>query len=318
MAVKFSLNLGDQKKKRFVKTSAIEDGLNMSGSNGRTVFLVHGLTGTPNEMRFLANYFNKKMGYSVVCPRLANHGQPITILRKSKWQEFYRSVRTAFIEVRESTSGPVFVSGLSMGALLSLMLAAEFPGEAAGVSCLSPTLFYDGWNVPWYSSLLLPLLSIPPLKYFSYFKEEPPYGIKNKALQARVHKYYSRATLKDETGVAEYGYPYFPISLLRQLKLLVKYMIKTLPSITTPVQLIQAKEDDMTSTRNSEFIYSHVNSDLKEMVLLENSYHVITADQERKIVACKMAEFFSRSISAPTAKNPFQMGNNGRTIPECY
>ncbi|MEI6125305.1 MAG: alpha/beta hydrolase, partial [Pseudomonadota bacterium] len=92
----------------------------------------------------------------------------------------------------------------------------------------------------------------------------------------------------------QYGYPFFPLSLLHQLNLLVKYLTKKLPSINVPLQLIQAKNDDMTSVRNSKFIYERVNSDIKEIVLLHNSYHVITADQERDTVARKMDVFFKR------------------------
>lgn len=269
----------------------------LQGKRSATLLLIHGLTGTPNEMRFLANYFHRKRGYSVVCPRLANHGAPIHVLKRTKWEEFYASARKAFLQIRQTCTGPVFAAGLSMGALLSLLLAREFPGDIAGVSCLSPTLFYDGWNVPWYTSLVLPLLCLPPLKYFCYFKEDPPYGIKNKALQQRVDAYYRNATLDDATGVAAYGYPFFPLTLLHQLRLLVRHVVKILPEVDIPVQIIQATEDDMTSVRNATFIYEKVRTDKKEIVLLEDSYHVITADQERGTVARKMDEFFHRIIA---------------------
>jgi len=275
--------------------SICNDGhLVLNGTGTGTLFLIHGLTGTPNEMKYLANFFHKKKGYTVVCPRLANHGAPISILRKTRWPEFYKSVREAFLQVRHEFDGPVFAAGLSMGALLSLMLAEEFQGQIAGVSCLSPTLFYDGWNVPWISKILLPLLYATPLKHISYYKEEPPYGIKNKALQKRIHKYYNNATFQDQQGVAEYGYPYFPMSLLQQLQKLIRHLTGKLPAINVPVQLIQAREDDMTSMRNSTFIYESVGSKLKEIVLLEDSYHVITADQERATVARSMDSFFSK------------------------
>jgi esterase/lipase len=203
-------------------------------------------------------------------------------------------VREAFLQVRQEFDGPIFAAGLSMGALLSLLLAEEFPGQVAAVSCLSPTLFYDGWNVPWYSRILKPLLYATPLKHVLYYKEEPPYGIKNKALQKRIHKYYTAATFDDQQGVAEYGYPYFPLSLLHQLDKLINHLTGKLPAINVPVQLIQAREDDMTSMRNSTFIYESVGSKLKEIVLLEDSYHVITADQERAKVARSMDSFFSK------------------------
>jgi len=269
----------------------------LHGKKPCTLLLIHGLTGTPNEMRFLAHYFHRKHDYSVFCPRLANHGAPIGILKKSRWEDFYASARAAFEQVRTAHTGPVFVSGLSMGALLALLLAHEFTGDIAGVSCLSPTLFYDGWNVPWYASIVLPLLCLPPLKYISYFKEDPPYGIKNKALQQRVDAYYRNATIDDTKGVADYGYPFFPLTLLHQLRRLARYLVGILPSVQVPVQLIQAREDDMTSIRNATFIYDRIRADLKEMVLLENSYHVITADQERGTVARKMDAFFHRILS---------------------
>ncbi len=59
-----------------------------------------------------------------------------------------------------------------------------------------------------------------------------------------------------------------------------------------PVQLIQARDDDMTSIRNSTFIYDKIGSALKEIVLLDDCYHVITADQERATVARSMDSFF--------------------------
>ena len=49
----------------------------------------------------------------------------------------------------------------------------------------------------------------------------------------------------------------------------------------------------MSSVRNSQFIYNRVKSNRKELVLLHNSYHIITADQERNAVAMHMQRFFS-------------------------
>jgi esterase/lipase len=53
----------------------------------------------------------------------------------------------------------------------------------------------------------------------------------------------------------------------------------------------------MTSIKNSKYIYDRVRSEMKEMVFLYNSYHVISVDQERGIVAEKMEGFFSRITS---------------------
>ena len=295
MSLKFAVRLKNRDKNISGLTERSAEGLFLKGSNGCLVLLIHGLTGTPHEMKFLAHHLNEK-GFSVFSPRLANHGKSLNILKRTKWQDFYESAKKDFLEISDSYK-VVFVGGLSMGALLSLLLAEEFSDKIAGVSCLSPTLFYDGWNMPKYR-WLLPLGSATFLKHFFYFKEDPPYGIKNEAIRRYVHRYYSQAKLDDIEGVDQYGYPFFPLTLLDQLHRLVKHVSRRLGVVTTPVQLIQAKEDDMTSVKNSQFIYEKIKSQTKELVLLENSYHVITADQERDKVAQKMAEFFTGILQA--------------------
>ncbi len=296
MSVVFSFDIKECLKPRRNNGSVAQDGFSMKGDNGATIVLIHGMTGTPGEMKFLGEFLNEK-GYSVICPRLARHGEPIRALKYARWQEFYESVRRIFTSGELAKSkGPVFTSGLSMGALLALLLAHEFREKVAGVSCLAPTLFYDGWNSP-SSKFFLPLGYYTPLKYFVYFKEEPPYGIKNEAMQERIHKYYGNAKLDNMENVAQYGYPYFPVSLLYQLQLLVKHLAKKLPLMNFPVQLIQAKDDDMTSVKNSKYIYDNIKAEMKEIILLYDSYHVITVDQEREIVGEKVDDFFARIMA---------------------
>lgn len=294
MSVIFTLDPKHLRKARPSRKDSYDEGFVLKGENGSSVVLIHGLTGTPGEMRFLANYLNKK-GYTAICPRLANHGEDLSVLKHTRWQEFYRSVRDSG-PVTEALrgGGPVFAAGLSMGALLALVLADELKERISAVTCLAPTLFYDGWNTPG-AKYFMPL-ACTPLKHFFYFREEAPYGIRNEAIQNRIHKYYSGASLDSMDNVAQYGYPFYPVTQLYQLQLLVKYLSKRLSRIKAPVQTIQAKDDDMTSIKNSKYIYDRVRSPLKEMVFLYNSYHVISVDQERDIVAEKMEGFFSRII----------------------
>jgi carboxylesterase len=290
MSVVFALKLKKHRDAQNNFLSSQDNGLFLEGKNGTCLILIHGLTGTPHEMKFLATSLHSKGGYTVIVPRLANHGAPLEVLKKSRWQDFYATVREVFLEASQKYDR-IFVSGLSMGALLSLLLAQEFPDRVSGVSCLSPTLFYDGWNTPRYS-FLLPLVYQTPLRHFFYFKEEPPYGLKNEAMRRFVDKYYSQAKLDMMENVDMVGYPFFPITLLGQLQLLVKHLCARLSSIETPVQLIQASEDDMTSVKNSQFIYDRIKSVNKELVLLYDSYHLVNADQERHKVVEKMNDFF--------------------------
>ncbi len=291
MALKFCFRLP-----KTPRPADLGDGLVFSAEPSKgTVILIHGLTGTPNEMKFLATHLRRN-GYSVLCPRLAWHGEPLYILKRLKWQQLYQSVKEALLKIPADQT--IFAGGLSMGALLALLLAEEFPDRISGVTCFSPTLFYDGWNTPWTRHLLLPLAYYTPFRYFAYHKEEPPYGIKNERVRQKVHQYYQKATLSDSSKATEYGYPYIPGTLFYELRKVIKFLEKKLSCIQTPVQLVQAYEDDMTSIKNSQFIYGHIGSRQKEIVYLYNSYHVITADQERDEAAQKMFEFFERIRSS--------------------
>jgi carboxylesterase len=237
---------------------------------------------------------------------LANHGGPLEILRDTTWQEYYQSIRRAFLYMKEKNPGaPIFVAGLSVSALLALLLADEFGDAVAGVGCLSPILFYDGWNSPWCRHFL-PLVYFFGLKNFFYFKEGPPFGIKNAMIQRRVNEHYKHASLENMKDVGRYGYPYYPVALLYQHRLLIRDFMKRLPFIRVPVLLVQAKNDDISSPRNSQVIYDTIESKIKKILWLENSYHVVTVDQEWEKVAQGLNDFFVEQMGfAP--EQPYEL-----------
>jgi len=268
-------------------------GIALSASNGCMVLLLHGLTGTPTELGFLAYHLKHRGGHSVRVPRLANHGQPLGVLARTKWQELLSSARDAFLDARREARArnvPLVVGGLSLGAVLALMLAAEFAVDVSGVICLSPTLFYDGWNVPWYRKLL-PLVNYTPLKYFSYFRESEPFGLRDEELRRKIAGQYQKSSLRESADAASLGYAHFPVRLFCEMRPLVARCKRLLHMVTSPVLVLQARHDDMTSPRNAQFIRDRVGSDRRELVLLERSYHLISVDLERSVVAERIRAF---------------------------
>lgn len=258
------------------------------------VLLLHGLTGTPTEFGYIAHHLHRRSGLSVECRRLVNHGQPIGILARTTAAELLASARDHLDRASERAragGAALLVGGLSLGAVLSLLLAAERPDEVDGVMALSPTLFYDGWNVPW-TQRLLPLADwLPGVKRVAWLRESPPYGIKDEALRSRVAAAYEGARLGDDTHAAELGYSHFPLALFCEMRRLIRQCMGNIGRVVAPVQVIQSKDDDVTSPRNAHFVLEHANSPRKELVLLDNSYHVITADLDRPLVAQRMGEF---------------------------
>ncbi|MBI3376717.1 MAG: alpha/beta fold hydrolase [Betaproteobacteria bacterium] len=267
------------------------------------VMLLHGLTGSPTELGYIAYHLQYRGGYAVHCPRLINHGQPLSILARTTWEQLYDSARQVFLEAREAARAkgvPLVIGGLSLGAVLCLILAAEFPGEVAGVACLSPTLFYDGWNVPWMHKLI-PLAHYSGLKYFAYFREDAPFGLRDEELREKIAAQYNKTTLRDSAGSAALGYAHFPVRLFCEMRHLIAWCKRILPQVTCPVLLVQAENDDMTSPKNSQYIIDRISSSWRELILLKKSYHVVTADLERRTVAAHLQRFCDAVVELRSA-----------------
>ncbi|HXX86002.1 MAG TPA: alpha/beta fold hydrolase [Casimicrobiaceae bacterium] len=265
----------------------------LDGETRCRVLLLHGLTGTPTEFAFIAHFLHRRGRLSVECPRLVNHGQPLAVLARTRWQELLSSARDHLLEAstRAKRDGArLVVGGLSLGAVLSLILAAESPDRVAGVMALSPTLFYDGWNVPW-SQGLIGLADYLPVKHFIYLREQPPYGLKDESLRRKVAATYEQAKLGEDSRAAELGYAHFPLRLFCEMRHLIALCKRVLPRVQAPLLVLQAADDDATSPRNAHYILRHVGSRSTQLVLLANSYHVITADLDRTEVAHTMTGF---------------------------
>jgi carboxylesterase len=281
------------------KVALPDRGIFLQARGGSMALLLHGLTGSPAELGYVAFHLQRRGGVTVHCPRLANHGQPLAVLARTTWRELYDSAKAAFFEARTEARArgiELAVGGLSIGANLALMLAAEYPEDVAGVACLSPTLFYDGWNVPWVHRLL-PLARFTPLKNFAFMREGPPFGLKDEALRERIGARYDVMSLGDSSSAAALGYAHFPVRLFCELRPLIRHCVRLLPSVRAPLLLLQAENDDMTSPRNSQFIYDRVRSPRRELVLLRNSYHLVSTDLERAAVAGHL-QAFCRSLEA--------------------
>jgi carboxylesterase len=248
--------------------------------NQRGILLIHGLTGTPSEMRFIGKALNKR-GFMVSCPTLAGHCQTEIELLKTKWQHWYASVEHAYHQLRAQVQ-EVYVAGLSMGALLTLHLAAKYPLQ--GIALYSTTLTYDGWSIP-LTRILLPLLPLVvkiPLLRKGAFIESHPYGIKDEKIRRKIveQMYSGKGAL-----------PSTPYPALLELKRLITTVKRDLPQIKTPTLIIHARHDDMCSVHNAHYISRHIGAP-HTLHFLDNSYHLITVDQERDKVSQLTADFF--------------------------
>lgn len=268
------------------------------------VLLVHGITGAPAEMKPLARKLTAS-GFTVSCPQLAGHCSSLTSLKQTKWRDWYRSLETSLFTLREQCD-TVFVSGLSMGALLALRLAARHPELISGVATLSATFFYDGWNVPRLrQKYLLPLLIYSPLRFFLSYHEPSPYGIKDDRIRNVIDAVYQSKT---EAMPEKWGYSEFPGVTIRETFRLIAAVKRDLPVLTAPLLIVHSTEDDMASLENARFLASEVSSTSVETFYVDDTYHVLTLDKRRDDVAARVAEFFTRLQASPPLSGDAEAG----------
>ncbi|MES0383631.1 MAG: alpha/beta fold hydrolase [Hyphomicrobium sp.] len=249
---------------------------------GRTgALLLHGLGGTPVEMRFVALAL-ARAGMTVLCPQLAAHTGSFDELQESRWQDWYASAEAALDQLRRRCD-TVIVAGLSMGAVLALMLAAERKKDVDGAVLYAPTLTLDGWGVPWYARLFKLVQQKSLAKWFN-FAERAPYGVKDPRVRARV----TAAIESGDSSTA--GMLKVPGGAMFELGGLVSAVRERARGIRQPVLLVHPRHDDRASIHNSFWLQRNLAGTV-DMVVLDGSYHVVTVDRQRHVVTDRTIAF---------------------------
>ncbi|WP_114394209.1 alpha/beta hydrolase [Oleisolibacter albus] len=263
------------------------------GVEGRRlgVLLVHGLGGTPVEMGSLARRLNRD-GATVLCCQLPGHGATEAELVASRWQDWLASLDTALVRL-EQTCDLIVAGGLSMGALLAARLAAGQPDRVRGLMLLAPTLWYDGWSIPWYSFLLRLLINTPIGRRY-HFVEKDPYGVKDKRIRSMVAQALHTAG-NDTAGLMS-----TPSSAIREMWRLSADLRPRLPAIRQPALVVHAREDDTAGLSNAFHFQRHLGGRV-DALILEDSYHLVTVDRQRDLVARRASTFLSALAAAETA-----------------
>jgi carboxylesterase len=278
------------------------------------VYLIHGVTGTPVEMRYLARSLARR-GVDAYATTLPGHCTSLRDLVRTHQQQWQEHVGTQLTYARERYKH-VYVVGLSAGALLALEASTRVAVDGVGV--LSPTFFYDGWNTPRSHALLPAALKLVPecLQHLLFHLDGPPYGVKDSLIQSHIRASYTPASVfREWVGLwrkghrssaedneidpaASKGYPLFPLRTLSEIDRLMTCVKGHLCQVSAPTMILQAAEDDMTGPRNAQFVFDEIASMQKRIVLLDDCYHVITVDRQRQAVVNHLHEFFSLGAHA--------------------
>lgn len=263
------------------------------------ILFVHGLAGTPAEVRYVATGLARQ-GYTVHCPQLAGHGGSEADLTASTWEDWYATCERALDEMRKDCD-TVLVGGLSTGALLGLMLAARRPADVAGTLLYSPTLWLSGWSIPWYARLFTLVRTKRFASMFS-FSDRAPHGIKDE----RIREFIMKAMCTGDSANA--GLLNTPGAAMFEHRRLSEALRPMLASIKQPTLILHPREDDMAGIDNAQFLQRKLSARV-EMTVLEDSYHMITVDRQRQTVVDRTVQFvhaLANETSAALAKAELQ------------
>ena len=213
------------------------------------VLVCHGFTGTPQSMRPWAEHL-AGAGYTVRLPRLPGHGTTWQELNATRWQDWYAEVERAHAELARRCE-TVFAVGLSMGATLATRLAEEKGKAVAGLVLVNPSYGTERFDARF-------------AKYIGWLVKSRP-GIGSDIKKA---------------GASELSYDRTPVRAFASLQLLWQLVVDDLVRVTAPVLMFRSTDDHVVEPLSGRLLRQRATSTTVREVILEDSYHVATLDND--------------------------------------
>jgi carboxylesterase len=228
------------------------------GTNGVGILFVHGFTGSPASLRPWAEFIAAH-GYSIRLPLLPGHGTSPADLNKSAWNQWYATAEHEYLDLAAKCQ-KVFVFSLSMGGALTLRLAELH--QPAGIVLVNPLIHIKGIN-----GFLVPILS-------KFISMRPAVGNDIK-----------------KPGANEYAYDALPLKGVASMLKLLADVRSRISMLRAPLLLLHSVDDHVVPASNSAWILGHAASESKREILLKDSYHVATIDNDAPIIFSESLRF---------------------------
>jgi carboxylesterase len=245
------------------------EGFSHAGA-GVGVLLCHGFTGTPQSFGTWPADL-AAAGYSVEVPLLPGHGTTWQDMNRSTWQDWYGTVDDALAVLRSRCS-TVFVGGLSMGGALALRLAIEHGPDVAGLMLVNPAVKLEDPRL-----MLLPVI------------------------RRLVASFPGIASDIKKAGVTELAYDRTPLHALASSLAMYAGIRPRLGSVTQPLLLLRSANDHVVPASSSRLVLDGVASTDTTEIVLEDSYHVATLDNDAERIVKESLAFIAR-LSAGGAR----------------
>jgi len=236
----------------------------LEGSNGKAVLVIHGFTGLTDDMRYLAGRLNQA-GYTVSLPRLPGHGTNHFDFQLTGRRDWLRRCIDSYLELR-SRFDTVYVTGLSMGGLFTIILAALFP--VPRIALAAPAITNTNKKI-----YLTPLLRLFIGRIRSPYDDEPE-------------------DPQREYIASEYWRWRYAAQIYELLRLQHQAR-RALRRVEADTLTIVSKGDASVPLTAADIIEDGIAAVKKRRVVLEKSPHVLVNDVEKEQVADEIIDWFS-------------------------
>jgi carboxylesterase len=231
------------------------------GSTG--ILLIHGFTGSPKSMKPWGERMAAE-GHTVRVPRLPGHGTRWQDMNLTRWEDWYAEADRSFLELQRACDA-VFVFGLSMGGSLTLRLAERHGDAIRGIVLVNPAVHSERPD-----RFLLPVL------------------------QAVVPSFPGISNDIKKPGQDEGAYDKIPLKAAHSLSKLWKIIKADIATVRQPLLLFRSEVDHVVEASNAKYILDHVSSTDKTEVVLRDSFHVATLDNDAETIESGSIEFVRR------------------------
>ncbi len=259
------------------------------GRQGVFCLLVHGFNGEPAEMRELAQVLHGA-GYATRRLLLPGHGASVYDFAAHGWDDWFAATQRATQQALTRYKH-VFVIGHSLGAALSLVVAAVEP-EVAGVVALCPPVRLDN-RVEYLVAQLRGLVSAIP----TWTEDVSDRRTARQLYRRNVH-------------------PWTPLVAVDSLFSGLPMVRALLPDVRSPALVVRALHDHVVPARDGLEAYELIGSGDKTLVTLERSYHAVTKDVERHLVFAHTVSFCQRVVERENATCGVSTGSSATSAEE--
>ena len=242
------------------------------------VLLLHGLCSTPDELLSVQGTLHR-LGYAV--QPMSIDGYSFDASAESQdaapYEQWIDTIQTRIHTLR-ATHRRILLIGISAGASLALGAAIRCGKAVDALLLMSTTLQFDGWAIP-RTQWLLPLALYTPIGHFWKYRERAPYGVKNERVRAWIEREL-RTRRISSAGSSIIG-----IGHLREHDRLIRHVRRNLGEVVcSRVLALHAREDEVASLANLDLLARGLRCGAFRSVVLGNSYHMVTIDNDRQQV----------------------------------